>query len=119
MNYTTPTMAASGVILDIDFNESFLIQARDGSGNVLESISISAGDPGTGNGIATLWSFSRPSADVVSIRFAGTRTAGGAFGLGFDNFDARTAAVPEPESYAMMLAGLGVVGWMARRRAES
>lgn len=26
------------------------------------------------------------------------------------------AAVPEPETYAMMLAGLGLVGWAARRR---
>lgn len=27
-----------------------------------------------------------------------------------------TAPVPEPETYLMMLAGLGLVGWMARRR---
>jgi hypothetical protein len=27
-----------------------------------------------------------------------------------------TAAVPEPETYAMLLAGLGLVGFMARRR---
>jgi len=33
-------------------------------------------------------------------------------------FSAAVTAVPEPESHAMMLAGLGVVGWAARRRRE-
>jgi len=27
-----------------------------------------------------------------------------------------TAAVPEPETYAMLLAGLGLIGTIARRR---
>jgi hypothetical protein len=29
-----------------------------------------------------------------------------------------TAAIPEPESYAMLLAGLGMLGFMARRRKQ-
>ncbi|WP_229218028.1 PEP-CTERM sorting domain-containing protein [Rugamonas apoptosis] len=30
-----------------------------------------------------------------------------------------TAAVPEPETYAMLLAGLGLLGWAARRRQRA
>lgn len=32
--------------------------------------------------------------------------------------DSIVAQIPEPETYAMMLAGLGLVGFMARRRKE-
>lgn len=35
------------------------------------------------------------------------------------NLDVAVAAVPEPETYAMMLAGLGVVGTIVRRRRRS
>lgn len=69
-------------------------------------------------------------------RWASNGTPGSEFtGLYFDKFDANKAyvniqhpstgvdrliqisAVPEPESYAMFLAGLGLVGFAARRRA--
>ena len=34
------------------------------------------------------------------------------------NYRAYVAAVPEPETYAMLLAGLGMLGWLARRRGS-
>jgi hypothetical protein len=34
--------------------------------------------------------------------------------VGLDNVT--IAAVPEPHEWAMMLAGLGIVGWVARRQ---
>lgn len=33
--------------------------------------------------------------------------------------DINVSAVPEPETYGMLLAGLGLVGWLARRRQAS
>ena len=37
----------------------------------------------------------------------------------FGTHDGLAAAVPEPETYALMLAGLGAVGFVARRRAKA
>lgn len=54
--------------------------------------------------------------------------AGGSlsFQLASTNFDqfyisgmTVTAAVPEPETYAMLMAGLGLIGFMARRRKQN
>ena len=45
--------------------------------------------------------------------FSGTFTVKGAI---LTPLDAVAAPVPEPETYAMMLAGLGAIGFMARRR---
>lgn len=54
-----------------------------------------------------------------AVCMTGTSVAGyGAIGTmaGYPVSETITAAVPEPETYAMMMAGLGMVGWMSRRR---
>ena len=50
-----------------------------------------------------------------TLRFA-TASNVGSMVMGVDNVSLQVTAVPEPESYAMLLAGLGLIGAVARRR---
>ena len=50
---------------------------------------------------------------VIGVRIQGLSATQA--GMGLDNVI--LTAVPEPETYAMLLAGLGLVGWTVRRRA--
>jgi len=47
----------------------------------------------------------------------GISFAGDGSGTICDNLSCALAPVPEPHSYALLLAGLGLLGWVARRRA--
>jgi hypothetical protein len=50
---------------------------------------------------------------------AGNLIPGGTMKGTLPNMQTITAAVPEPETYAMMMAGLGMIGFMARRRKSA
>lgn len=56
-------------------------------------------------------------APSVTISMHGDISGGPSWEMGVDNF-AVTAAIPEPETYAMLLAGLGLLGFAARRRKQ-
>lgn len=67
-------------------------------------------------GDSAAYTFNLPTAGDYHIDISGTATgmAGGTYGVALS-----AAPVPEPETYAMLLAGLGVMGAIARRRKQA
>ncbi len=87
LDFSMPVDSFSGCILDMDFNEIFIIQARDINDQVLLVDTVFSSDPSTGDGLATCWGFNLEGCEgsVYSVRFEGQRTVDGAFGMGIDN----------------------------------
>jgi hypothetical protein len=69
--------------------------------------------PGDGNQAfsAYLNFYAGANENITGVRFASSSNA-----LETDNHSFSVSAVPEPKTYAMLLAGLGVMGAIARRR---
>jgi hypothetical protein len=81
-------------------------QLLDASHSVLEGYSL------TTTPTNTYYYINRLSNDTKYLRVAGNFVA-----IDDLQFDVKTVTtVPEPETYALMLAGLGALGFMARRR---
>ncbi len=91
VTYAQPVAAASAFILDIDGNEAWDIYARNATGQVIAQVHLEHGTPGTGDGIATPWSFARPAADIKSIRIVYSGNPDANVGLAFDSFSPATA----------------------------
>jgi hypothetical protein len=94
----------------------------NGTGNVLATMNLpslaDAGDcPNTLFGVFCNWANVGASFDgtAYSVRFE-LNTSAGFDNVTFGSAVASVAAVPEPETYALMLVGLAVVGAAARRR---
>ena len=100
------------ITLQADNNDLYRVSYRDtgGNWNVIADI-----DPNTAG-----WGMAQNTITFASIRATAFRIADGPGGDCCDSvseFQAfGVAAIPEPETYAMMLAGLGVLGAVARRR---
>ena len=92
--------------------------AAQGTGNVLASLTLAAQfSDGCGGGYCN-WT-------PIGVTFAGIAKSidfgGGADATGYDNITFGSAApgVPEPASWAMLIAGFGLVGAAARRRRSN
>lgn len=65
-----------------------------------------------GGSVATSWA----AGSTLYVRWNDINDTGNDHGLAIDNVKFSVSAVPEPESYALLAAGLGVIGFVARRR---
>lgn len=65
-----------------------------------------------GGTIAADWA----AGSTLWVRWNDTNDVGNDHGLAIDNVKLTVSAVPEPESYALLLAGLAAVSFVARRR---
>lgn len=91
-------------------NNSLQVLAYDINGNVLETFTNSIDTSVDGYDEGKFIGFERSSADIY-----GFGLANGSFVV--DNLT--ITAIPEPETYAMLLAGLGFMGVAVRRRNAS
>lgn len=102
--------------LDIGAN-GYVLKAFDAmsGGNLVQMASFTGVDIGVGT-FQTL-SVSGPS--IWRVEFSQIAETGVGDGMAFDDFTYELAAVPVPASLPLMLAGLGGLGLLARRRKSS
>ncbi|MFC1572932.1 FlgD immunoglobulin-like domain containing protein [Candidatus Eisenbacteria bacterium] len=98
ITYAAGVSQASGVILDVQSGlgpdcpgpnlEEWVITARDSTDQIMDTIHLEECDPGTGDGVGTLWIFADLANDIcaIEIEYQGVGTPG----LGFDNFSPST-----------------------------
>ena len=76
---------------------------------------------GTWEGLSKSWNSGLNTSVTLSLINRNTAAAGNDFAIDdvFLGTTSTVTPVPEPETYALMLAGLGVMGVIARRRRKA
>ncbi len=97
-----------------DLNEVnvFGLQLVDTLGNIT-TLAVPHSFP-VDSGANMFFGFANPGVSYISITLF--NAPGGQDGFGFDDLIIGTSAVPEPQSWALMIGGFGIVGAALRRR---
>ncbi len=99
----------AGAFLNSYNGGPILVAAYNAAGTMIEAHFVTVDTDEYSWNEGSFFGISRSAAEIRSIAFGGV-------GLVADNLTF-AAPVPEPGTYAMLLAGLGLVGFMTRRRA--
>jgi hypothetical protein len=126
--------ATAGDVTDISFanglNGSFGVASPAGNspfGNFTYGIfcTSSCTSGGSGGGYVVPLNFTVHNATISEFNHLSSGGTGAYFAADVLNLSGKTgaigatvAAVPEPETYAMLLSGLGLIGFVARRRQQ-
>lgn len=94
--------------------------SQSGTTTLVSDINLSALTGLTGNVEFRIYEIGNTQADGIGdTASGGTFRLAGGDGAGNMLFTGTVAAVPEPETYAMLLAGLGLIGGGAMRRRQA
>lgn len=92
-------------------NNRLVLIAYDIDGNELESYTQAPNTSPLGSNEGSFYGIRRAAADIYGFGVADGN-------LVLDNLTYATAPVPEPSTYALLLAGVGVVGWSVSRNRK-
>jgi len=119
----TPTGIVSGEIWDIDGNrdgsEQWRVEAVHSGGTAVETSPVGSVNTASNPLEAAPWTFTFDAdtlTDIERLDFFFTGTKDQSIGVAFDNFRSGVAPIPVPAALPMLIAGVGALGVLRRRR---